>query len=92
MQYNWKLYWKLYWKLPSSDFSQVKMIHFHSPKLGRGLEELATCNVIAMFPEFEYPEYLSMMMQSVCCDRGRVAEWSLQVIHNLKAPMEDVCY
>ena len=29
--------WKAYWSLEPSDFSQVKIIHFHDPKLGTGL-------------------------------------------------------
>ena len=40
MQYNWKAY---YWGLKPSVFSQIKIVHFHDPKLGRGLEEMATC-------------------------------------------------
>jgi len=83
--------WKAYWRLEPSDFSQVKIIHFHGPKPGIGLEEISVCNVTAIFPSFRIWQYTSHMMQGVCCDRGRMAEWSINAINNLKASLRDLC-
>merc|ERR1711915_644627 len=40
MQYNWKAYWGLAPSIPS----QIKILHQHGPKQGRGLESMAMCN------------------------------------------------
>jgi len=29
--------------------------------------------------------------QGICCDKGRTAEWSVETIHHLKAPIVDIC-
>ena len=89
MHYNWKAYWGL----EPSAFSQVKILHFHGPKLGRGLEAMAKCNVTAIsFLLTRHKEaYKPHLRQGICCDRGRTAEWSLEAIHRLKAPIDDLC-
>jgi hypothetical protein len=87
MHYNWKPYWGL----EPSAFSQVKILHFHGPKLGSGLEIMAKCNVtaISFLPDNE--AYNNHLRQGICCDRGRTAEWSLEAIYHLKAPIDDLC-
>ena len=42
-----------------SAFSQVKILHFHGPKLGRGLEVIAKCNLtaISLLPEAIRPHF-----------------------------------
>ena len=87
MHYNWKAYWGL----EPSDFSEVKILHFHGPKLGRGLEEMSACNISAVSPEFRIEPYTPHIQQGICCDQGRTAGWSLEAIDNLKAPIEDLC-
>ena len=72
-----------------SAFSQVKILHFHGPKLGRGLEVIAKCNLtaISLLPE----AYRDHLQQGICCDRGRTAEWSIEAIYTLKAPIDHLC-
>ncbi len=86
MHYNWKSYWGL----EPSKFSQVKIIHFHGPKLGQGLEEMKNCDVDAISNYF-IPEYKDHLGQGACCDQGKTADWSLKAIKNLKAPIKDLC-
>ena len=85
MHYNWKAYWGL----EPSAFSQVKILHFHGPKLGRGLEVIAKCNLtaISLLPKAYRPH----LQQGICCDRGRTAEWSIEAIYTLKAPIDHLC-
>ena len=85
MHYNWKAYWGL----EPSAFSQVKILHFHGPKLGRGLEVIAKCNLtaISLLP----PAYKYHLLQGICCDRGRTAEWSIEAINLFKAPIDHLC-
>ena len=87
MHYNWKAYWGL----EPSNFSEVKILHFHGPKLGRGLEEMSACNISAVSPEFHTKDYTAHIQQGICCDQGRTARWSLEAIDNLRAPIEDLC-
>ena len=81
--------WKAYWGLEPSTFSQVKILHFHGPKFGRGLEAMSKCNVTAM--SLIHKAYQPHLRQGTCCDRGRTAEWSVKAIHHLKAPIDDLC-
>jgi hypothetical protein len=85
MHYNWKAYWGL----EPSAFSQVKILHFHGPKLGRGLEVIAKCNLTAM--SLLPPAYTNHLNHGICCDRGRTAKWSIEAIHLLKAPIDHIC-
>jgi hypothetical protein len=85
--------WKAYWGLEPSAFSQVKIIHFHGPKLGRGLEVIAKCNLTAMslLSKDVAKAYTPHLHQGICCDRGRTAKWSIEAIHLLKAPIYHIC-
>jgi hypothetical protein len=89
MHYNWKAYWGL----EPSAFSQVKIIHFHGPKLGVGLEAIAKCNLtaISLLRKDIAKAYTNHLHQGICCDRGRTAEWSIKAIHLLKAPTDHIC-
>ena len=86
MHYNWKVYWGL----EPSSFSQVKIIHLHGPKMGKGLEEMATCNTTAL-ENHRIKPYYNHFRQGVCCDKGRTAQWSVETIHNLEAPKDALC-
>ena len=90
MQYNWKAYWGL----EPSDFSQIKVVHFHGPKLGRGLEEMATCNVTGissnLHPHLQ-KAYGPHLHQGICCDYGRTAKWNMKAIRYWEASMDDLC-
>ncbi|GFH61665.1 hypothetical protein CTEN210_18141 [Chaetoceros tenuissimus] len=88
MQYNWKSYWGL----EPSTFSEVKILHFHGPKLGRGLDEMSTCDVdaISNLPKHFLP-YQPIIRQGVCCDQGRTATWSIDAIKSMRDSMEDLC-
>jgi hypothetical protein len=89
MHYNWKAYWGL----EPSAFSQVKILHFHGPKLGRGLEVIAKCNLnaISLLRKDIAKAYMPHLRQGICCDRGRTAEWSIKAMHLLKAPIDHIC-
>ena len=79
------------WGLEPSNFSQVKILHFHGPKLGSGLEAMAKCNMAAISLIPQKAAYKPHLRQGICCDRGRTAEWSVEAIHHLKAPIDDLC-
>lgn len=87
MYYNWKAYWRL----NPTEFSQVKILHFHGPKLGRGLEGMSMCiandNFISSLPK----PYVGLVRQGTSCDQGRTAEWSIKTIKNLQVPIDDLC-
>ena len=89
IQYNWKLYWGL----EPTDFSQAKIVHFHGPKLGIGLEEVAQCIVPALskLPDHIKGPYRYLIHQGICCDHGRTAKWSLETINSLRATSDDLC-
>ena len=89
MQYNWKAYWGL----EPSSLSEVKILHFHGPKLGRGLDEMSTCDVDAIFnlPK-QFLPYEPIIRQGVCCDQGRTATWSIDAIKMLRDSLEDLCH
>ena len=86
--------WKAYWRLEPFDFFQVKIIHFHGPKPGRGLEDMSKCNWTGIFhnmlPNIRRA-YGPLLHQGICCDYGRTAEWAVQTIHSLKASRQDLC-
>jgi hypothetical protein len=86
MHYNWKAYWRL----EPSTFSQIKILHLHGPKFGSGLQAMGKCNVTAV-SLIPHKAYQPILHQGICCDRGRTAEWSVEAIHHLKAPIDDLC-
>lgn len=90
IQYNWKAYWRL----EPFDFSQVKVVHFHGPKPGKGLEDMSKCNWTGIFhnmPPNLQNAYGPHLHQGICCDYGRTAEWAVQTIQSLKASRRDLC-
>merc|ERR1711862_357012 len=61
--------WKVYWKLEPSSFSQIKIVHFHGPKPGRGLEGMAKCNLTAVSAKvIGRADYGPFLHQGICCD------------------------
>lgn len=86
--------WKVYWRLEPFDFSQVKVVHFHGPKAGRGLEEMSKCDFTGFFhhkrSDFQ-SAYGALMHQGICCDYGRTAGWAIHTIQSLKASRRDLC-
>jgi len=83
--------WKTYWGLEPSDFSQVKIVHLHGPKVGNYLEEMSTCNVTILSPTFVFPDYIKLLNQGICCDQGRTSQWAIETTNKLQAPIEDLC-
>mmetsp|Transcript_3802 Transcript_3802/g.5817 ORF Transcript_3802/g.5817 Transcript_3802/m.5817 type:complete len:435 (+) Transcript_3802:62-1366(+) len=83
--------WKAYWKLEPSNFDQVKIIHFHGPKPGRGLEEIASCNITGVELLPVYKAYENLLNQGICCDRGRTATWAMDSLQKLIPAFEDIC-
>lgn len=77
--------WKPYWRLEPSSFSQVQIVHFHGPKVGRGLEEMSVCDVEGMSKS---PDYITK--QGACCDSGRTAAWSIKAEEYWRARAEDI--
>jgi len=86
--------WKVYWKLEPSSFDQVQIIHFHGPKPGKGLEEMASCNItgleLVLHPSV-YKAYEIILNQGICCDRGRTATWAMDSLHKSLPAFEDIC-
>jgi len=83
MHYNWKTYWEL----EPTDFSQLKIIHTHGPKIGSGLEGVAKCD---LHDNYRYT-LNNIIKQGICCDKGRTAEWTVNAFNRLKAPINDLC-
>lgn len=79
--------WKVYWKVEPSSFEQVKVVHLHGPKPGRGLEAIAECD-----PTMEYPgAYDWYVRQGICCDEGRTASWAVKALEVLTPAPKDIC-
>ena len=93
MQYNWKPYWGL----EPSPFSQVKVIHMHGPKPGKGLEIMAERNITIFDVKGDVnldnylPHYKGHITQGICCDLGRTAQWTMAAVKAFGAPTEDLC-
>jgi len=86
--------WKVYWRLEPFDFSQVKIVHFHGPKTGNGLEDMSKCNWTGIFhnmrPDIQRA-YGPHLHQGICCDYGRTAEWAVHTIQSSKSSRHDLC-
>jgi len=48
VQYNWKVYWHII--DPVMLAKDIVIIHFHGPKPGVGVEEIATCDIASLGP------------------------------------------
>ena len=79
--------WKVYWKLEPSTFDQLKIVHLHGPKPGRGLEAIAICNATLV----SIPAYDGLVKEGICCDKGRTASWILNFFRVLSPVFEDIC-
>ena len=96
MRHLMDVFWnfKAYWKMPdqtTDSFKMVKVLHFHGPKPGNGLEHISTCNVdqLGNIPE----AYHTHILQGVCCDQGKTATWAVDLFQHYGAssPEERVC-
>lgn len=84
--------WKSYWRLQPSTAYDIKILHFHGPKPGKTLEEIASCNIGSMGDLLrDYPDYRPHILQGICCDFGKTANWAVHLFHRFKAPMSDIC-
>jgi len=71
------MHWKICWNLHPSHLADLKIVHFHGPKPGSGVEDMAQCNLDAM--EQTPERYHEMYKQSVCCDHGKTANTILHL-------------
>lgn len=71
------MHWKIYWKLDPSILSDIKIVHFHGPKPGAGVKEMADCDIDSLeaMPE----RYRDFFQASICCDDGKTANSILQL-------------
>lgn len=69
--------WKVYWQLEPNAFEDIKIVHFHGPKPGAGVEVIAECNVEAyeLVPE----SYKMFIQHAICCDSGTAANSVLSI-------------
>jgi lipopolysaccharide biosynthesis glycosyltransferase len=82
--------WKPYWKLEPSSPSQIKAIHFHGPKLQKGLEEMGNCD-IAEWERNILPGYHRLFKHGVCCDYGKTAKWAMELFNRFHVSREVIC-
>ncbi|KAG7343019.1 hypothetical protein IV203_020964 [Nitzschia inconspicua] len=82
--------WKTYWKLEPSTHDQVKVIHFHGPKLQKGLEEMARCE-IENWDQNILPGYQRLFKHGICCDQGKTAKWAVDLSHWFQETRQDIC-
>ena len=81
--YNWKIYWSLY----PSTFEQIKIVHLHGPKKGRGLELIAACQYHRLSEQKAYLFYLD---KGICCDRGLMAAWVIEAYKKWEPSHEEI--
>ncbi|KAG7337959.1 hypothetical protein IV203_032092 [Nitzschia inconspicua] len=84
--------WKAYWKLDPSQFSDVKILHFHGPKPNKVLDDIAFCQteMLPMIWEL-YQDYEHLVLHGICCDQGRTAYHALKLFERYTAPSETIC-
>jgi hypothetical protein len=81
--------WKAYWKLEPGQHDAIKVLHFHGPKPGKGLEEMGSCS-IDLFETIR-PGYRRHFSHAVCCDQGKTAYWARKMLSHFEASKEEVC-
>lgn len=68
--------WKVYWKLEPNQLEDLRIVHFHGPKPGVGLEEVAGGKEdLSLLP----PDYHSLVLNACCCDREQTAKAVLEM-------------
>jgi hypothetical protein len=76
------MHWKVYWKLEPSTLQDIKIVHFHGPKPGSGVEEMARCDVSYNNVANSIPAaYHFLLEEAICCDHGHTAATILQLYH-----------
>lgn len=104
LHWNWKAYWMLD-DPPSDSFKKIKILHFHGPKPGRGLYDMAICSLIdsrtsgtntskqeqQLRLERIPKDYLPLVKNSMCCDTGRTAHHIWQMYRALRPPTQAIC-
>ncbi|KAG7343018.1 hypothetical protein IV203_020963 [Nitzschia inconspicua] len=86
MSINWN--WKAYWKLEPRSHESIKVLHFHGPKPGKGLEEMAMCQIDM---DRVIPGYRRHISHAICCDQGKTANWAVNLFNQFSAPRHEVC-
>jgi len=81
--------WKAYWGLQPTQWTDVKILHFHGPKPDRGLWEMASCSAgnLTNVPE----PYWYFVKQGICCNNGSVAHYARKIYDLLLPHAENVC-
>ena len=82
--YNWKIYWSVY----PSTFDQIKIVHLHGPKKGRGLELIAACQYDRLSEQEK--AYLFFLDKGICCDRGLTAAWVVEAYKKWEPSHEEI--
>ncbi|KAL3939985.1 MAG: hypothetical protein SGBAC_005384 [Bacillariaceae sp.] len=83
--------WKSYWKLAPNEWNQVKIVHFHGPKIGKALEHMAHCSTTSWVFDNYGKTYASLVKNGICCDKGMTAKFMLDLYHELSPPRSVKC-
>jgi hypothetical protein len=86
--WNWKVYW------PPVSPSTIKVIHFHGPKPGNGLEYIAYPDKFKLADaedQMGHPHYLPLIEMSLRNNASTRAAAALDFFHELLPPREDFC-
>ena len=83
--------WKSYWGVSPNKWHQVKLVHFHGPKIERGLEFMAQCNSTDFVLQKYGKTYDYLVRQGICCDRGMTAKYLLDMYYELSPPKSIRC-
>ncbi|CAB9504725.1 O-methyltransferase [Seminavis robusta] len=91
-RWNWKTYWDLE-EQEESSWTDIKIVHFHGPKPGLGLWDMATCASPTnwTFREDFVKAYMPHLQAGVCCNQGKVAHYAQQIYNLLEPVTRDVC-
>jgi hypothetical protein len=81
--------WKSYWRLEPSVWSDIKILHFHGPKFGRGLQRIASCNF--HLDDFPIAAYKTHIYWGICCDGGKTAHRAFELDREFRPPATDIC-
>mmetsp|Transcript_8867 Transcript_8867/g.18565 ORF Transcript_8867/g.18565 Transcript_8867/m.18565 type:complete len:170 (-) Transcript_8867:2313-2822(-) len=85
--------WKAYWKVEPSAFHEVKIVHSHGPKVGTGMDIIASCEFqkIEEMGTTQKNVYHPLIKEGICCDKGRTAAWFVDSFQRLLPLPEDIC-
>jgi len=83
--------WKSYWRLAPNEWHQVKIIHFHGPKIGKSLESMAHCDMSDWVFDNYGKTYAGLVKNGICCDQGMTAKFMLDLYYELSPPRSIKC-